>query len=334
MASEFTRGVYPIVRSCVAPKLGKIGKIGKMSSPFPNRAPDLSSVPPEQILELSLSAIQEKCGLSLKACRRIKDEAAAKVCTLKLIPVSQLQPFTKLTSGCCKIDALLGGGICTKGINELSGASSCGKSQFCLQICLTAQWPKHLGGLAAGTLYISTEGKFPIKRLQQMASSVATREDLPADVREIPYTDNVFVRQVTEKEDLTKCLTESSMLMAARPVRLIIIDSIAGVFRTDLEAGAGERAKSLRAVVKQLEALSEKFDAAVLCVNQVSDSLNAEGSSQQVPALGLSWANLLRTRLWMSRTDEARYLEIGLSPEVPSGVKLQFTITNSGIKAA
>jgi DNA-repair protein XRCC3 len=304
-----------------------------MSSSFSSRAPDLNSVPPEQILELSLSAIQEKCGLSLKACRRIKDEAAAKVCPLKLVPVSQLQPFTKLTTGCSKIDALLGGGICTKGINELSGASSCGKSQFCLQICLTAQWPKHLGGLDAGTLYICTEGKFPIKRLHQMASSVATREDLPKDLQEIPYTDNVFVRQVTEKEDLTKCLTESCMLMAARPVRLIIIDSIAGVFRTDLEAGAGERAKSLRAVVKQLEALSERFDAAVLCVNQVSDSMNAEGSNQQVPALGLSWANLLRTRLWMSRTNEARFLEIRLSPEVPSGIKLQFTIANSGIKA-
>lgn len=304
-----------------------------MSSSFPNRAPDLSSVPPEKILELSLSAIQEKCGLSLKACRRIKDEAADKVCQLKLVPISELQPFAKLTSGCSKIDTLLGGGICTKGINEVSGASSCGKSQFCLQICLTAQWPQHLGGLAAGTLYICTEGKFPIKRLQQMANSLVTAEDLPEDVRQIPYTDNVFVRQVSEKEDLTKCLTEGSVLMAARPVRLIIIDSIAGIFRTDLESGAGERAKSLRAVVKQLEALSEKFDAAVLCVNQVSDSLNADGSSQQVPALGLSWANLLRTRIWMSRTNEARFLEIGLSPEVPSAVKLQFTITNSGIKA-
>jgi len=308
------------------------GQTRKMASSFSNSSPDLSKIPPEQILECSLVEIQEKCGLSFKQCRKIKDEAASKVCPVSFLPVSRLLPFTKLSTGCPKVDALIGGGICVKGITELSGASACGKTQFCLQLCLTAQWPKDRGGLSSGVLYICTEGKFPIKRLQQLASSTSMRKDLPADIAQLPYSDNVFVRQVTEKEDLIKCLSDSHILLAARPVRLIIIDSIAGVFRTDLEAGAGERAKSLTAVVKQLETLSYKYDTAVLCVNQISNVICESGEDKQVPALGLSWANLLRTRLWMRRTGDARFLEVSFSPEVESGVELQFQISDSGLR--
>ncbi|XP_065352798.1 DNA repair protein XRCC3-like isoform X1 [Cloeon dipterum] len=302
-----------------------------MASKFSNCSPDLCEMTPEQLLECSLAEIQSKCGLSLARCRQLQREAAAKVLTEQFLPSSELPPLSTLTTGCPKIDALLGGGIRNRGISELSGASACGKTQFCLKLCLTCQWPKSFGGFDSGALYISTEGKFPSKRLNQMSSKIAERQDLPQEITRLAYSDNVYVRQLTEKEDLMKCLSECTALMKSRPVRLIIIDSVAGIFRTDLEAGAGERAKSFRAVVRQLEVLSERFDAAVLCVNQVSDVPSESGTSQLAPALGLSWANLLRTRLWMSKIENRRLFEVVFSPEVQCGVKLEYKISDDGL---
>lgn len=42
----------------------------------------------------------------------------------------------KISLGCPILDKCLGGGILTKGITEIFGESSSGKTQLCLQLCL------------------------------------------------------------------------------------------------------------------------------------------------------------------------------------------------------
>lgn len=59
-----------------------------------------------------------------------------------------------LTTGCSKFDTLLEGGITNRGITQIYGAASTGKTQLALQLCLTVQLPKTEGGLAAGILQI------------------------------------------------------------------------------------------------------------------------------------------------------------------------------------
>ena len=44
------------------------------------------------------------------------------------------------------------GGVLLKGITEIAGESAAGKSQLCLQLCLTVQLPSTHGGLAGGTV--------------------------------------------------------------------------------------------------------------------------------------------------------------------------------------
>lgn len=56
-------------------------------------------------------------------------------------------------------------------------------------------------------------------------------------------------------------------LMAQRSVGLIIIDSVAGVFR--LESDAILRADKMRKMVLKLQTLADEHECAVLCVNQV-----------------------------------------------------------------
>lgn len=54
------------------------------------------------------------------------------------------------TTGCSTLDIALKGGIPTFGITELYGEAGTGKTQLCLQLAITAQLPKSLGGLDAG----------------------------------------------------------------------------------------------------------------------------------------------------------------------------------------
>lgn len=50
------------------------------------------------------------------------------------------------------------GGLYPKGITEIAGESSAGKSQLCMQLLLQAQLPVHMGGLDGACVYLCTEG--------------------------------------------------------------------------------------------------------------------------------------------------------------------------------
>lgn len=73
-----------------------------------------------------------------------------------------------LSTGCPSIDATLKGGFPNRGITQIYGAAGTGKTQFALQLCLTVQLPISHGGFEAGAVYVSTEGSFPSRRLQDL----------------------------------------------------------------------------------------------------------------------------------------------------------------------
>ncbi|PVZ99804.1 hypothetical protein BB558_004163 [Smittium angustum] len=73
-----------------------------------------------------------------------------------------------LSTGDSRIDKILGGGIRSGILTEIVGESSAGKTQLCFQLCLTAQLPLELGGLGGEVVYILTEEKFSLKRMEQL----------------------------------------------------------------------------------------------------------------------------------------------------------------------
>ena len=42
------------------------------------------------------------------------------------------------------------GGVLTRGITEVAGESASGKTQLCMQLCITVQLPKEMHGLDSG----------------------------------------------------------------------------------------------------------------------------------------------------------------------------------------
>ena len=62
----------------------------------------------------------------------------------------------RLSLGCQILDGFLRGGMQSEGITEITGESSSGKTQICLQLCLSVQLPQEHGGFGGGRFLIRT----------------------------------------------------------------------------------------------------------------------------------------------------------------------------------
>lgn len=252
-----------------------------------------------------------------------------------------------LKIGAEKIDQLLGGGLRTKLIIELSGESSSGKSQFCLQYLLQAQLPKEYGGLSGDCVYISTESSgFQEKRCEEISVNLCKKLKLKQYKEFKDFSDHIMVAKSRELVDFERTIYENlpSLCEKNKNIRLIIIDSIAALYR--VEFGLNEtikRSESLFKLSSHLKNLASKYDICVLIVNQVSAVINdgIEGMFKRdnvVPALGLSWSHCIDMRIMISKTmrkddnvGTIRKMNVIFSPYCDNNFE-EFYIDEGGIK--
>ncbi|MGH0189053.1 UNVERIFIED_CONTAM: hypothetical protein FKN15_033250 [Acipenser sinensis] len=184
-----------------------------------------------------------------------------------------------------------------------------------MQLCLSVQYPRKYGGLEAGAVYICTEDTFPTKRLQQLSSlQHKLRPEVPADVvKSITFCDNIYIEHAGDVDSLNSCISKRVPILLSRGlVRLVVVDSIAALFRCEFEAkDALLRAKHLLAFGATLHSLSHRFKTPIVCVNQVADAVGDSDLAQSnfglldkkvLPTLGITWSNQLLIRLMVSRT--------------------------------
>jgi len=244
----------------------------------------------------------------------------------KFISADKIGEWSKISTGCHNIDNILRGGIATNGIVEICGCSGVGKTQLCLQLALQIQMEKKVNDKIKGVVYISTEDVFPSKRLNQMASLFRKKQGY-----DITFEDNIYLEHVADSIQLKKCLTENlPRLLSIRTVDLIIIDSVAGLFRSENEnCDYVFRSREFNEISNILNRLQDRFDLAVVVVNQVTDNIT-EGTSE--PCLGLAWANNVTCRYFMSRYIDSpvRKFEIVFAPDVPVQ-STDVVITSEGI---
>ncbi|XP_064622269.1 DNA repair protein XRCC3-like isoform X2 [Lineus longissimus] len=269
--------------------------------------------------------------------------------------VPSLPKHSRLSMGCHVLDAFLHGGIPSRGITEIAGESGSGKTQICLQLCLTAQLPKTLGGLDGGAVYVCTEDVFPNKRLHQMMKIFTEKYKNHPDAKDLKPGDKIFIEHASEKDDLTCCINKRiPMLLTRGLVKLIVIDSMAALFRCDYSVReAVHRAKDLGSFGSRLRGFSDQHGVPVVCVNQVTDVVGTGDSRNRksMPALGLTWSNQVTTRLLVSRTNQVvtlsqrnelgetvetfestvRILEVGFAPHLPQS-QCQYIVDEEGVK--
>lgn len=275
----------------------------------------------------------------------------------------------KCTLGCRILDRCLNGGIPCDSITELVAESGCGKTQLCLQLLLSAQLPVSLGGLAASSLYIHSEFPFPFRRLEQLSHSFcSSRSNLFAS--EADPRDNILVHAVHSADQLLDVLCKLDSLLvcptSGLPVKLIVIDSIAALFRSEFENTPSylkRRSSLFFKISGKLKSLAKRFGLAIVVTNQVVDVVEPDGINglrvgnlgclyssgrRLCPALGISWANCVNSRLFLSRNENIvgegsgsvkvdggcrgtrRQIQVVFAPHLP-GSSCEFVITREGV---
>ncbi|CAI5512186.1 unnamed protein product [Closterium sp. Naga37s-1] len=221
-----------------------------------------------------------------KWCRKNKDACTVDTQQLEEGCSSVGDNAVYVSLGCPVLDHFLRGGLRACQVTELVGEAASGKTQLCLQLALAVQAPVSTPSQApaqpllassgspnasrGAALYIYTDGRFPTKRLFQLANSsrfqnllesnspgavnsngVQTCDTIRSTGDYKPAIninqgsdrghpcDHVFIKEIPTVQELTQCL-EGELhveLVRARahPIRLLIIDSIASLFRSEFD---------------------------------------------------------------------------------------------------
>ena len=220
-------------------------------------------------------------------------------------------------------------------------SSAAGKSQLALQLSLMVQLPKDLRGLGGSACFLTTSASLPTSRLQEMNASHPHCSSGHCSLS------NIHTVQAPDVASMIKILSiglpnfieEINRRPHAKPVKLLIIDTLAEIFHTESKttsAYLSQRSKDLSQISTLLHTLVYQYDLAVIVINEVIESIvrPAEanqsppgevlfhdqarlfGSSNDVPggskkqaSLGLVWANQINVRIMLSLTQRICYLD-------------------------
>ncbi|KAJ1537282.1 Meiotic recombination protein dmc1 [Nowakowskiella sp. JEL0078] len=274
--------------------------------------------------------------------QRIKGMSEAKVDKLKeaankLLPAAfmtgteyaEKRKFVhRISTGSRELDKLLGGGIQSMSITEAFGGFRTGKTQLSHTLCVVAQLPKSLGGaegkfvaylesfILQRAAFIDTEGTFRPERIL----AIATRFGVDPEAA----LENITVARAFNSEHQLELLNSLAAIFAAeKDYRLLIVDSIIALFRTDF-SGRGEladRQQKLGIMLAKLMRMAEAFNVAVFITNQMcadpSGGLTFVADPKK-PIGGHVLAHASTTRLSLRKgRGETRICKIYDSPDVP-----------------
>jgi DNA repair protein RadA len=276
----------------------------------------------------SAANISEACGIGQKTAEKIILEARKRMrmgfeSADKVL--KKREKVGKITTGSEALDELLGGGVETQSITEAHGAFGSGKTQLGFQLAVNVQLPKGEGGLGGKCVYIDTEGTFRPDRIQNMAE--ARGMDAENALK------NVFVGRAFNSDHQILLTEEAKGMVSEKNIKLIIVDSLTAMFRTDY-MGRGElapRQQRLNRHIHTLQKLADANNAAIYVTNQVMarpDILFGDPTS----AIGghiVGHAATYRLYLRKSRKD-SRIARLIDSPNLPTGEAI-FLVKKEGI---
>ncbi|CEO97584.1 hypothetical protein PBRA_000929 [Plasmodiophora brassicae] len=181
------------------------------------------------------------------------------------------------------IDGALGGGI-GPGVTEIWGEEGSGKSHLGLLLALQVQLPLELGGLDGTAVYISTEGSIPVTRLKSLSEGIIERHPW---MRIWSFLDNISVYNVQTFEEQQRILfSELPMRLSEdRSVRLVVIDSISGLLRTEC-APSTERSIHVFHLSVHLHELARVHGVRIIAINQVADVVSGADSGGAILQYG------------------------------------------------
>ena len=271
-----------------------------------------------------LSNLAAELGVSLpEASQLYREIAAERPSTPTQAPVPR-----SIVTFCRKIDQLLGGGIATGQLTELSGPPGVGKTQWALQLAVNARLPREFGGVAGEVAIIDSEGSIDAERCHALAVALVQHVKLGAQRRQQTIPDDWSVETVLKGIHVYRVYDQAAQtaalysLSSQTNLRLVLIDSIAFHYRASDDYSA--RTQHLIDMARFLTDLSAQKQLAVVAINQMTTK--PDGS--QVPALGEAWAHAVTTRLQLTSQRTCRLIK---SPSLPPG-EASYVILECGVR--
>ncbi|MDI6889192.1 MAG: DNA repair and recombination protein RadB [Methanocellales archaeon] len=219
----------------------------------------------------------------------------------------------KYTSGCEKLDELLGGGFEAGTVTQIFGEAGSGKTNICLQLAIeTVKNGKKV-------IYIDSEGFSP-ERFEQIAGNGVGK--IAKDI--IVYEPMNFEQQYAAIKDLEKVIDK---------VGVIILDSAATFYRFELD---DERdialIRELANQVAHLLGLARKHDVAVVFTNQIYTDIERD---QYRPLGGNIIEHLSKVIVQLEKVGNGRRkATLRKHRSRPEGISCEFVLTQDGVKDA
>jgi DNA repair protein RadB len=221
-------------------------------------------------------------------------------------------------SGFAALDELIGGGYTRRMITQFYGEPGCGKSTFCLVAAVSV--------IAKGrnVVYIDTES-FSAERFSQIAGDQAEA-----------FSDRLYLFEPEDFEKQGLMIADAAKILANRDVGLLVLDSLTGLYRSDLEYGQQDGVQRLNRQIIVLLGFAKRYNIPVIVTNQVYQSfspLSALTKEVFVPLGGTGLAHLSKVILSISRSDAFRCVTVMKHHARPEGSVLEFVITEQGFSA-
>ncbi len=233
----------------------------------------------------------------------------------------------KISTGSSNFDEMLGGGLETGAITECYGAYGSGKTSLAHQLAVNVQLPLEQGGADGIAVWIDTEGTLRPEYLKP----IAVAKGLDADealknFRGVRAFNSDHQMLLAEKvEDLIK--------KDGLPIKLIILDSLMGHFRSEF-AGRGTLADRQQKLNKHLHALlkiATQYNIAVYITNQVMSKPDTFFGDPTEAIGGHVVAHTSTVRVYLRRGKKGtRVAKLVDAPALPDG-EAAFMVTNEGI---
>ncbi|KAH6683112.1 Rad51-domain-containing protein, partial [Halenospora varia] len=236
----------------------------------------------------------------------------------------------RISTGSKQLDTCLNGGFQTMSVNEVFGEFRCGKTQLAHTLAVIAQLPREMGGAEGKVAYIDTEGTFRPERIMEIAERFGAVDPDQA-------CENIAYARAQNSEMQMELLDGLAASFATNEYRLLVIDSIMSLFRTDY-IGRGElseRQQVLGQFLRRAAQMAEEFNLVVFMTNQVQSDPGASAlfasADGRKPVGGHILAHASTTRLLLRKgRGEERVAKIVDSPDCPER-EATYIITTGGI---
>lgn len=310
----------------------KYQKIEDLPGIGPATATNLRTLGYHTVESLATASVREliQGGVGETTAEKIV-EAARKSMEIRFVTGAEYYEMRKnlkqLTLGCSSLDRLFNGGLETQSITEFFGEFGSSKSQLCQQLAVTVQLPEAKGGLEGGCLYIDTEHVFRPERVMQMA------EYLGMDPHEA--LQGIVFAEAYSSDHQVILLEAADEIIKEHNIRLIVVDSLTGHFRSDYigRENLAPRQQNLNVHMHKLMKLARGFNAVVAVTNQVVSTPDLYSGNTPTAIGGHIVGHIAHSRTYLRKgKNNLRIAKIVASPFLPIG-EAPFSITDRGIES-